>query len=170
MEPSTASRTDFIPLRCPSARGRCRSRAHRPLPSMMMATWRGTAPFNRIRARSSSEVIPCSHLHDLSLFRFQQLVDLVDEIVVQLLQILLGVLLVVLGHLVELLDGVATMGARMADRDASLFRQLVDDLHQVATALLVERGQRYPNHVAGSCGIQPQVGIANRLLDRMRES
>src|SRR5688500_20040089 len=79
MEPSTASRTDFIPLRCPSARGRCRSRAQRPLPSMMMATWRGTAPFSRIRARSSSEVISCSHLHDLSLFCFQQLVDRSEE-------------------------------------------------------------------------------------------
>src|SRR5687767_421518 len=149
MEPSTASRTDFMPLRCPSARGRCRSRAHRPLPSMMMATWRGTAPFSRIRARSSSEVIPCSHLHDLSLFCFQQLVDPVDEIVVQLLQILLGVLLVVLGRLVELLDPLAPVRACVTHGDASFLRQLVDDLHQIAATLLVERWQRYTDDVAG---------------------
>src|SRR5216117_3460409 len=46
--PSTASRTAFIPARWPSGRGRLRSRAQRPLPSMMTATWRGTAPFRRI--------------------------------------------------------------------------------------------------------------------------
>ena len=54
--PSTASRTAFIPARWPSGRGRLRSRAQRPLPSMMMATWRGTAPFSRICARRSSPI------------------------------------------------------------------------------------------------------------------
>jgi len=54
MAPSTISRTAFIPARCPNGRGRLRSRAQRPLPSMMMATWRGAAPFRRICPSSSS--------------------------------------------------------------------------------------------------------------------
>src|SRR6266571_5740123 len=44
---------EYIPARWPSGRGKLRSRAQRPLPSMMMATWRGTAPFSRIWARRS---------------------------------------------------------------------------------------------------------------------
>ena len=37
------SRTDSMPARWPSTRGRCRRPAQRPLPSMMMATCRGSA-------------------------------------------------------------------------------------------------------------------------------
>src|SRR5687768_13161542 len=129
---------------------------------MMMATCRGTAPFTRIRARSSSEVMPCSHLHDLSLFCLQQLVDLVDKIVVQLLEVLLRVFFVILGRLVELLDRVATMRARVANRNAALFGELVYDLHQVTPALLVERWQRNANDVARRPRIQSEIGIPNR--------
>jgi len=42
--PSTASRTAFIPARWPNGRGSRRSLAQRPLPSMMIATWRGIGP------------------------------------------------------------------------------------------------------------------------------
>src|SRR5213083_3635966 len=52
--PSTTSRTAFMPARCPKGRGRLRSRAQRPLPSMMMATWRGTGPLKRICPSRSS--------------------------------------------------------------------------------------------------------------------
>ena len=37
------SRTESAPLRCPSIRGRPRRFAQRPLPSMMMAIWRGSS-------------------------------------------------------------------------------------------------------------------------------
>ena len=40
-EVSTTSRTEAMPARCPSTRRLWRSFAQRPLPSMMMATWRG---------------------------------------------------------------------------------------------------------------------------------
>src|SRR6266704_3640733 len=39
--PSTTSRTAFIPALWPKGRGSRRSAAQRPLPSMMIATWRG---------------------------------------------------------------------------------------------------------------------------------
>src|SRR3954471_11221418 len=38
---STVLRTAFTPVRCPAMRGRCRLRAQRPLPSMMIAMCRG---------------------------------------------------------------------------------------------------------------------------------
>ena len=39
----TVARTASTPLRCPATRGSSRLFAQRPLPSMMMATWRGIA-------------------------------------------------------------------------------------------------------------------------------
>ena len=38
----TVRRTASTPMRCPAERGSPRACAQRPLPSMMMATWRGT--------------------------------------------------------------------------------------------------------------------------------
>ena len=48
-QPSTTSRTAFMPAWCPSGRGSERPLAQRPLPSMMMAMWAGTAPWTRSR-------------------------------------------------------------------------------------------------------------------------
>src|SRR3989442_6547800 len=125
--PSTTSRTAFMPARCPRGRGRCRSSAQRPLPSMMMATWRGTAPASRICARRSS---PMSDLHDLRLFGFDQLFHELHMVVVELLRVFLGVLLVVLGDVLGLLDPVDRFGAGAAHADAPFLGELVHDLHQ----------------------------------------
>ena len=40
-DPSITSRTALMPARCPATRGKPRFRAHRPLPSMMMAICSG---------------------------------------------------------------------------------------------------------------------------------
>ena len=53
-EVSTTSRTDSMPARCPSTRGRCRCAAQRPLPSMMIATWAGSRSKSTCRASASS--------------------------------------------------------------------------------------------------------------------
>src|SRR3989442_10911574 len=124
--PSTTSRTAFMPARCPSGRGRCRSRAQRPLPSMMMATWRGTAPPSRIFARRSSLT---SDLHDLRLFGFDQLFHELHMVVVELLRLFLGVLLVVLGDVLGLLDPVDPFVSGAAHADAPFLGELVHDLH-----------------------------------------
>ena len=50
----TMPRTAFTPSPCPATRGRPRLVAHRPLPSMMTATWRGTGCARTRRLRSSS--------------------------------------------------------------------------------------------------------------------
>ncbi len=42
MAPSTTSKSECSPRSWPAVRGRPRSFAHRPLPSITIATWRGT--------------------------------------------------------------------------------------------------------------------------------
>ena len=56
-------------------------------------------------------------------FAFRSIVDLADVVVVDLLQVLLGVLDVVLAHAVELLEAVARVRARVANGDACLLRR-----------------------------------------------
>ena len=51
---STTSRTESMPARWPSTRGRWRCAAQRPLPSMMMAMWAGSCSKLTWRASASS--------------------------------------------------------------------------------------------------------------------
>src|SRR6185437_14495865 len=179
MAPSTTSRTAFMPDRCPSGRGRLRSRAQRPFPSMMIATWRGMAPFSRIFARSSvafmrrgfgawsgtrASASP-SHLHDFRFLRLHELVEPAHVVVVQLLQLALGVLLVVFRDPIELLDAVASGRAGVTHRDAAFLGELVHHLHQIAPPLLVQRRDRNANRPTLVGGVESQIGVANRLLD-----
>src|SRR5882724_1902882 len=165
--PSTTSRTAFMPARWPSGRGRLRSRAQRPLPSMMTATCRGTAPLRRIWESRSSAI---SDLHDLRFLRLHRLVHLSQMIVVQLLNVLFGVLLLVLGDVLGLLDLADRLGARVADRHPALFGELVHDLHQLPPPLFVERGERDADEVAVVGGGESQIGREDRLLDRFEEA
>src|SRR5205807_4201107 len=160
--PSTTSRTAFIPARCPSGRGRWRSRAQRPLPSMMMATCRGTAPPSRVFARRSSDT---SHLHDLHFFGLDHLIHRLHVVVVQLLHVLLGVLLLVVGHVLGLLDAGDRLGAGVPNRHAPLLGELVDHLGQLLAPLFGEGRQRNPDEVAVVGRRQAEVGGENRFLD-----
>src|SRR5215471_17551675 len=56
---STMARTEVFPRRCPSIRFLPRSFAHRPLPSIMMATCRGS----RDLSKPCSSIDACSHVH-----------------------------------------------------------------------------------------------------------
>src|SRR5882672_3714708 len=165
--PSTTSRTAFIPARWPSGRGRLRSRAQRPFPSMMTATWRGTAPLRRICESRSSAI---SDLHDLRFLRLHRLVHLSQMIVVHLLNVLFGVLLFVLGDVLGLLDLADRLGTRVAHRHAALFGELVHDLHQLSAPLLVERRERDADEVAVVGGGESQIGREDRLFDRLEEA
>src|SRR5439155_19359978 len=51
---STTSRTESMPARWPSTRGRCRCAAHRPLPSIMIAMCAGSCSKLTCRASASS--------------------------------------------------------------------------------------------------------------------
>src|SRR5260221_545734 len=165
--PSTASRTAFMPARWPSGRGRWRSRAQRPLPSMMTATWRGMAPLSLSCERRSSDI---SDLEDLRLLRLQDLVDRLEVFVVQLLRVLLAVLLLIFGYVLGLLDLVDRVGAGVPPRPPSLFGVLMDHLHQLLAALFGQRRQGDANDVAVIRRRETQLGALDGLLDRLQQA
>src|SRR6476661_1568792 len=72
-----------------------------------------------------------SDFHDLGLFGLDHRIDLRDVVVVDLLQVLLGVLHVVLAHAAHLLEGVAGVRARVPHGDLAVLGQLVHDLHEL---------------------------------------
>src|SRR6266853_764378 len=165
--PSTASRTAFMPARWPSGRGRWRSRAQRPLPSMMTATWRGMAPLSLSCERRSSDI---SDLEDLRLLRLQDLVDRLEVIVVQLLRVLLAVLLLVFGHVLGLLDLADGVSARVPHGHAPFLGVFVDHLHQLLAALFGERRQGDADDIAVVGRGEAQLGRLDRLLDRLEQA
>src|SRR5690606_17555176 len=98
---STVVRTASTPLAWPATRGRRRWVAQRPLPSMTIATWRGTREAAGLIGIGSENALFCSgqavsDRHDFLFLVRQQLVDLRDELVGELLDRILGPTLVVL--------------------------------------------------------------------------
>src|SRR5580704_5348777 len=96
-----------------------------------------------------------------------QLVDLADEVVMELLQLALAVLDVVFGDFLELLQAIAPFGSRVTDADPAFFGQLVHDFHQVLAPLLVERGDRHPDHATLTLRVELELRLANRFFDRV---
>src|SRR5215470_2133778 len=98
----TVRRNASTPRRCPSARGKPRAAAQRPLPSMMMATCRGTAksPICTLVSASALDIQHPSHREDLLLFRGQHPIELRDRVIGCLLDLLGRALAVVLADLV----------------------------------------------------------------------
>src|SRR5579872_3043083 len=130
-------------------------------PTMLMLEW-GLPPHTAPAPSQHSD------FQDICFFVFHQLVDLADEVVVQLLQLALGVLDIVLGDFVELLEAIARIGARVSHADAAFFRELVHDFHEIFAALLVERRDRDADHTTLCLRVELQVRLANGLLDRVR--
>src|SRR6516165_3627060 len=103
----TTRRSASTPRRCPSARGSPRSAAQRPLPSMMMATCRGTAIASICALRSSSLLdIPLqpSHREDFPLLCCKHSIDFGNRLVGSFLDLIGGPFAVVLTDLVVLLQ------------------------------------------------------------------
>src|SRR5437764_8025487 len=107
---------------------------------------------NRTRRVSSDTKTPALHaardgpawtsdFHDLGLFGLDQVVDLVDVIVVDLLKILFSVLHVVFRNTLHFLQRLARVRAGMPNGDLPFLGELVHDLHQLLTPLLVHRRQ-----------------------------
>src|SRR5262245_66277597 len=95
------ARTDPLPRRCPSMRDSPRRCAHRPLPSMMMATWRG----RRVRSRPEvSSAGTCSDLHDLVFFGLQHLVQSLGVFLGELLGLFLPAVHLVLCQVAALFE------------------------------------------------------------------
>src|SRR4051812_597508 len=154
MPSSAASRrralTVSAPARWPSTTGRSRPRAQRPLPSVMIATYRAarpapaSPPISRPAAADGARgAARASDLEDLRFLALEQPVELGDVVVGELLQLDLGAVLVVgarLAGVLELAQVVHDVAADVADRHAALLRDVADHLDQLAAALLVELG------------------------------
>src|SRR3954467_1376787 len=162
-QPSTTSRTAFIPAWWPSGRGSERPLAQRPFPSMMMAIWPGTAPCRR--SRCSRSLLIRSDFQDLRFLRVNQALDLLDVVVSELLNVFLRVALIVLRDFLELLHLGERLGAGMPHGDATLLAQLVDDFDEVPPPLFGERRQRHPDEVALGCRVESQIRFADGFLD-----
>src|SRR3954469_15892478 len=143
----------FAPSRWPASTGSPRASAQRAFPSMMIATFSAGSDFE-----------------DFLLLVLEQLVDLVNALVGELLQRFLGAVLVVAAHvavLLELAQVVHDVAAHVAHRYAAVLGDAADDSHQVLAPLLGELGDREADHVAVVPGRQTQVGLHDRLLDRL---
>src|SRR6478736_1588501 len=120
-EARTTRRSASTPRRCPSARGRPRAAAQRPLPSMMMATWAGASDLSGppVTGAGAFGIDFSLDRQDFFFLGRQQLVDLGDGGVSRLLHVAGQALLVILRHLVilfELLDHIEPVAPDMAHR------------------------------------------------------
>src|SRR5438552_10437530 len=191
----TVARNASTPLRCPATRGRRRCLAQRPLPSMMMATCRGTSRtsgtprvelVNDIglgqsvfsKRHERAECAPANTLREkvwaksngeqIGFLRMQNLVDFTYVSVRELLHVFLRSPFLVLGNRLRL-EQVLEVGDRIATDiahgDAGVFGFAVYDFDELLAPLLCQRGHRNAYHVARGRGVQTQVRIADRLLD-----
>src|SRR5439155_2750589 len=165
----TVRRSASTPRRCPSLRGRPRAEAQRPLPSMMMATCRGTTnpSIPALGSGCGFDMIPRpSHRKDFLFLGHEHAVDLEDRLVGRLLHLLGGALAVVLADLVilfQLLEHFKTVAPHMPHRDPRRLGIFMSDLDQFAAPLLVELRDAQPYHLPLGRGIEPEV----RGLDRL---
>src|SRR5882724_5972666 len=173
----TTRRSASPPRRWPSARGRPRAAAQRPLPSMMIATCKGppvrsgpsvagAAAFDIIRSRKGPGSTALNG-EDFLFLRCKQLIDLGNHPVGGLLHIIGEALLIVFGNLVillEFLDGIETVAADVADRDLGRLGVFMRDFYQFLAALLVELRNSQAKHLPFGGGREAEVGIDDRLL------
>src|SRR6185437_1541375 len=108
-----------------------------------------------------------SDFHDFRFFRLEQRLQLCHVLVVGLLQILFRRLYFVLGDLVQLLELFAAVGACVPNTDATVLGELVHDLDELLATLLVHGRQRHADDAALRARIEAEVGLADRLLDRL---
>src|SRR5919198_6038758 len=130
----------LVPRRCPARRGRRRRWAQRPLPSMMMATCRGTA--TRGAGARIWLALSISDRHDLLLLVRPHRLELRNDPVGDLLEPLLRPLdLVGRGRLLLLQCAqlVVHVAAAITDRHFVLFDHLVNLPGQLFTPLLGQR-------------------------------
>src|SRR5690349_6683062 len=116
-EARTTRRNASTPRRCPSARGRPRAAAQRPLPSMMMATCAGASDRSgpSVAGAAALDMEAALNSQDFFFLGGQQLVDLGDGAVGRLLHLVGVTLLIVLRHLVILLELLQDVQAVTAD-------------------------------------------------------
>src|SRR5262249_50776156 len=159
----TVRRKASTPRRCPSLRGRPRAAAQRPLPSMMMATWRGTAksPICTLVSASALDIQWPSDREDFLLLRGQHPVDFRNHIVGCLLDLLGRALAIVFADLVILfqpLEHINPVTPHVPDSDLGRLGVFVRDFDQLLAPLFVELGDSQPQHLAFGRRREPEIG------------
>src|SRR5258708_10561486 len=110
-EARTTRRSASTPRRWPSARGRPRAAAQRPLPSMMIATCKGGSVRSgpSVAGAAAFDIDQSLNGEDFFFLGRKQLIDFGDRPVGRLLYVIGQTFLIVLGNLVvllKLLDGI----------------------------------------------------------------
>src|SRR6266536_1878537 len=138
----TVRRSASTPRRCPSPRGRPRAAAQRPLPSMMMATCRGTAksPISAVGSGPVFAIALQPHTVRISL-------SLVANIL-STSAIASSVAFSDLVILFEPLEHVKAVAPHVPHGDPRRLGIFVRDFDQVPTPLLVEFRDAQPQHLA----------------------
>ena len=149
--------------RCPSRRDSPRCSAQRPLPSMMMATWRG----RRVDSGSSSHH---SDLHDLVFFGLEHLVEPLDVLLGERLDLLGRVPPIVLGDAPCPSRAPSASRARRAGGCAPRRGYSSATLRTCLTSSRrrssVSSRDRHADELAVVQRVQAEVGLQDRLLDR----
>src|SRR3954470_23669962 len=163
---STVRRSARVPSRWPSATGRPRDIAQRPLPSRMIAT-QPTGPASGsgargLRKRSSRPTGRAggSDLQNLFFLALQQVVDLVGVVVGQLLHPFLGAVLLVAADLAlvdELLQVVHDVAPDVSDGNPPLLRHLPGDLDELLAPFLGQLRDRQPDDLSVIRGRQAEI-------------
>src|ERR1041385_6964682 len=168
MAASTVLRSARVPARWPSATGRPWRSAQRPFPSMMIATARARSSRWSAYPPRGFGAPSASNLQDFGFLALEQLVDLLRVLVRQLLDALLGPVLLVLADLAlvdELLQVVDDVAPHVADGNAPVLGHPADDLHELLAPLLRELRDRQADQLAVVRRRQAQVGLLDRPLD-----
>src|SRR5579875_2866718 len=145
----TVRRKASTPRRCPSPRGNPRAAAQRPLPSMIMATWRGGA-YPATREASVSGMGLTSDREDLLFLRPEHLIDLRDHRVRRFRNFGRETVVIVLADLVFLfqpLDDVEAVAAHVTHGHPGILRIFVRDLDEFAATFLVELRNPQPDQL-----------------------
>src|SRR3954454_24854327 len=161
----TTRRNESTPRRCPSARGSPRAAAHRPFPSMMIATCNGPSVRSGPSAAGAAafdigESQGVLNGENFSFLRRKQLIDFGYGRVSRLLYVGGETLLIVLRDLVillEILDCIETVTANMPDRDPCRFRVFVRDLYKLLASFFVEFGNPQTKHLSFGGRAQAEV-------------
>src|SRR6266853_5618940 len=164
-------RTFSVPAWWPARRGMPRPFAQRPLPSMMMPTWVGTAS-GRGTAVGWGFGAPATSVigSDLRHFRLLppgDLLDALDELIGQLLQSLLGALFVLHRDAAAVLflrpaKMVERIATAVADGDPRLLCALVDLLDELFAAVLGQLRQHEPDDLAVVGRVNTEIGLLDR--------
>src|ERR1700686_2457041 len=131
----TTRRNASTPRRWPSARGKPRAAAQRPLPSIMTATCSGPSARSGpwVAGAAAFDIDQSLNREDFFFLGREQLIDLRNRPVGRLLHIIGQTFLIVLGNLVillKLLDGVETIAADMPHGDLCRLGIFMRHLHQ----------------------------------------